>query len=133
MQKSLDRGGVIAEPVEPHAAEHPPREGIRAALAVADGEAVFRPRAVHERQQPMVEDVEELCGFGESGAWSRSGEPPCVMNGEMPAGGAAEAEAVHAAVLAEAREAIAFAEASPYPEPSDLMEDVYTTPAGARG
>lgn len=40
------------------------------------------------------------------------------------------AAAVHEAVLAEVREAIAFAEASPFPEPSALMEDIYTTAGG---
>lgn len=40
------------------------------------------------------------------------------------------ASAVHEAVLAEVREAIAFAEASPFPEPSALMEDIYTTAGG---
>jgi len=33
-------------------------------------------------------------------------------------------------VLFEINEAIAFAEASPYPDPSALLEDVYTSPAG---
>jgi pyruvate dehydrogenase E1 component alpha subunit len=40
---------------------------------------------------------------------------------------------VHEAVLADVREAIAFAEASPFPEPSALMEDIYTTTASAGG
>ncbi len=40
------------------------------------------------------------------------------------------ATATHEAVLAEVREAIAFAEASPFPEPSALMEDIYTTSRG---
>ena len=40
------------------------------------------------------------------------------------------ATAIHEAVLAEVREAIAFAEASPFPEPSALMEDIYTTAGG---
>jgi len=44
--------------------------------------------------------------------------------------GAAE---VHEAALADVREAIAFAEASPFPEPSALMEDIYTLTASAGG
>ena len=40
------------------------------------------------------------------------------------------ATAIHEAVLAEVREAIAFAEASPFPERSALMEDIYTTAGG---
>lgn len=41
----------------------------------------------------------------------------------------AEAQAVHEAVLDEIREAIAFAEASPFPDPSELLTDVYTETA----
>lgn len=44
--------------------------------------------------------------------------------------GAAE---VHEAALADVREAIAFAEASPFPETSALMEDIYTLTASAGG
>ena len=41
-----------------------------------------------------------------------------------------EAGAIRTAFLAEVREAIAFAEASPAPGPEALMEDIYTTAAG---
>ncbi len=41
-----------------------------------------------------------------------------------------EAAAIRAGFLAEVREAIAFAEASPFPAPEALMEDIYTTAAG---
>ena len=40
------------------------------------------------------------------------------------------AAAVHEAALAEVRDAIAFAEASPFPEPGALMEDIYTVAGG---
>ena len=39
---------------------------------------------------------------------------------------AGEAAGIHETVLAEVREAIAFAEASPFPDASALLEDVYT-------
>jgi acetoin:2,6-dichlorophenolindophenol oxidoreductase subunit alpha len=41
-----------------------------------------------------------------------------------------QAAATRAGFLAEVQEAIAFAEASPFPEPEALMEDIYTTAAG---
>jgi len=47
--------------------------------------------------------------------------------GVMDAG---EAAAVHAAVEEEVAAAIAFAEASPFPEPADLLVDVYTAAVG---
>lgn len=40
------------------------------------------------------------------------------------------AAAVHEAALAEVRGAIAYAEASPFPEPGALMEDIYTVAGG---
>ncbi|MBA4180427.1 MAG: pyruvate dehydrogenase (acetyl-transferring) E1 component subunit alpha [Anaerolinea sp.] len=40
------------------------------------------------------------------------------------------AAAVHEAALADVRDAIAFAEASPFPEPGALMEDIYTVSRG---
>ncbi len=57
-------------------------------------------------------------------------EARLAEQGLLSADGAAQ---VHEAALAEVREAIAFAEASPFPEPSALMEDIYTTAAGAGG
>lgn len=40
-----------------------------------------------------------------------------------------EAAGVRREVMEEVQEAIAFAEASPFPEPAALLEDVYTTVA----
>jgi TPP-dependent pyruvate/acetoin dehydrogenase alpha subunit len=42
----------------------------------------------------------------------------------------AAAQALHEQVLTETQEAIAFAEASPYPDESELLQDVYSVPAG---
>jgi pyruvate dehydrogenase E1 component alpha subunit len=42
----------------------------------------------------------------------------------------AAAQAVHEQVLTEVQEAIAFADASPYPDESELLQDVYFVPAG---
>jgi pyruvate dehydrogenase E1 component alpha subunit len=44
---------------------------------------------------------------------------------EMGMATASDLAAVHEQVQNEINDAIAFAEASPYPEPSALMEDVY--------
>jgi pyruvate dehydrogenase E1 component alpha subunit len=63
----------------------------------------------------------------------RQRDPIGLMEGRLAEQGMLSAEAaasVHEAVLAEVREAIEFAEASPFPEPSALMEDIYTTAGG---
>ena len=43
---------------------------------------------------------------------------------------AKRAAAIHDEVLAEVRAGIAFAEASPLPDPATLLDDVYSVPAG---
>jgi pyruvate dehydrogenase E1 component alpha subunit len=66
----------------------------------------------------------------------RQRDPIELMEGRLAEQGLLTAEAaagVHEAVLAEVREAIAFAEASPFPETSALMEDIYTLTASAGG
>lgn len=66
----------------------------------------------------------------------RQRDPIELMEGRLAEQGLLTAEAaarVHEAVLAEVREAIAFAEASPFPETSALMEDIYTFTASAGG
>lgn len=66
----------------------------------------------------------------------RQRDPIALMEARLAEQGLLSAEGaaqVHEAALAEVREAIAFAEASPFPEPSALMEDIYTTAAGAGG
>lgn len=66
----------------------------------------------------------------------RQRDPIELMEGRLAEQGLLTAEAaagVHEAVLAEVREAIAFAEASPFPATSALMEDIYTFTASAGG
>jgi pyruvate dehydrogenase E1 component alpha subunit len=66
----------------------------------------------------------------------RQRDPIALMEARLAEQGLLSAEGaaqVHEAALAEVREAIAFAEASPFPEPSALMEDIYTIAAGAGG
>jgi len=66
----------------------------------------------------------------------RQRDPIELMEVRLAEQGLLSAEAaagVHEGVLAEVREAIAFAEASPFPEPSALMEDIYTLTASAGG
>ncbi|MBE0607790.1 MAG: thiamine pyrophosphate-dependent dehydrogenase E1 component subunit alpha [Dehalococcoidia bacterium] len=66
----------------------------------------------------------------------RQRDPIDLMEARLAEQGLLSPEAaaeVHEAVLADVREAIAFAEASPFPEPSALMEDIYTTTASAGG
>lgn len=66
----------------------------------------------------------------------RQRDPIELMEARLGEQGLLSAEAaaeVHEAALAEVREAIAFAEASPFPEPSALMEDIYTITASAGG
>lgn len=66
----------------------------------------------------------------------RQRDPIELMEGRLAEQGLLSTEAaaeVHEAVLAEVREAIAFAEASPFPETSALMEDIYTLTASPGG
>jgi pyruvate dehydrogenase E1 component alpha subunit len=66
----------------------------------------------------------------------RQRDPIELMETRLAEQGLLTAEAaatVRETVLAEVREAIAFAEASPFPEPSALMEDIYTLTASAGG
>lgn len=66
----------------------------------------------------------------------RQRDPIELMEARLGEQGLLSAEAaaeVHEAALAEVREAIAFAEASPFPQPSALMEDIYTITASAGG
>jgi pyruvate dehydrogenase E1 component alpha subunit len=59
-------------------------------------------------------------------------DPIAMLEARLPELGvmtAEEIEAVHARIEADVDEAIAFAEASPPPDPSTLLEDVYTVAA----
>lgn len=63
----------------------------------------------------------------------RQRDPIDLMEARLAEQGLLSPEAaaeVHEAVLADVREAIAFAEASPFPETSALMEDIYTVTGG---
>jgi hypothetical protein len=59
-EELVDRRVVRTEPVDPGGAEHPLREGVLALRAIVHVQPVLRPRAVEERLDPMMDDVQEL-------------------------------------------------------------------------
>ena len=95
------------------------RAGEGPTLIEADTYRYYNHTGLGERDPRPKEEIER---------W-RSRDPIALLRAELEAAALISpegAERIVAEVRREIEEAVAYAEASPYPEPSDLLKDVYT-------